>query len=442
MAPRRAVGNIKTCTPLNYNKLSVNDVLCPICRSILIEPVTLPCNHGFCSSCFNGTMENTDLVCPLCRIRIGSWLRTARKNKTLINEAFWKAINSRFPQQIYNKLNGVEESLNEKVSQVKNASPGEIKMEYQLEMQKQNEELKKKRQEEIKASEGYIRQLKIKEQFEEVVKEEKMRLDQEIAKKLALELNNPSTSSKKSGPLDKFIKNDKEFSCKVLKISKWESDDEETGLKPQNLQTMLNHLFLAKKKMPTVQKILKSEGGHESSDSIESECRYFKPIDHKMNLQSLSKVSPMKVQPKKPKKLSKPQIMSPRGLINFQPTNSSAFARLANIQSPRKRSPSPESTVPVKKSKKQLFKNNNSIAASPPFAGFEKSAIMTRNNLKRTNCDEAKLLQEQQDLEFARRLHNELNKPKSYPTRSRINKRNTNSKRQVTLDEILPTKCY
>lgn len=111
MAPKRSVKTVcVTNNNNNYNNLTLNDVLCPICRSIFIEPVTLPCNHGFCSSCFDGTVANTNLVCPLCRVRIGSWLRrSSKKDNKLVNSALWDAIQKSFPTQVRNKLTGNEE---------------------------------------------------------------------------------------------------------------------------------------------------------------------------------------------------------------------------------------------------------------------------------------------------------------------------------------------
>lgn len=99
MAPRRA-----RISKFNYKKLTANDVICPICRSILIKPVTLPCSHDFCASCFELTTQNANLVCPLCRIRICSWFRTATKSKKIINETYWQAIQDLFPLQVRNKL--------------------------------------------------------------------------------------------------------------------------------------------------------------------------------------------------------------------------------------------------------------------------------------------------------------------------------------------------
>lgn len=110
MASRRSYRNLKQNIQ-DYTVLKLNDVLCPICRSILIEPVTLPCNHGFCLSCFEGTVKNANLVCPLCRIRIGSWLRKTKKDSNLINVPLWEAINNNYSQHVKNKLDGLDENL-------------------------------------------------------------------------------------------------------------------------------------------------------------------------------------------------------------------------------------------------------------------------------------------------------------------------------------------
>lgn len=96
---------------LKLEKLELNDVICSICQSILIEPVTLPCYHDFCQSCFNRSIENNALCCPLCRLRIGSWLRTATKQKNLINIQLWRFIKIKFDEQIDKKLKGEDIDL-------------------------------------------------------------------------------------------------------------------------------------------------------------------------------------------------------------------------------------------------------------------------------------------------------------------------------------------
>lgn len=98
---------------LKLNKLQLNDVLCPICQSILIEPVTLPCYHDFCKTCFNGSVENNALCCPLCRLRIGSWLRIAAKQKTVVNLQLWEFIRNKFDKEVETKLRGEDLNLSD-----------------------------------------------------------------------------------------------------------------------------------------------------------------------------------------------------------------------------------------------------------------------------------------------------------------------------------------
>lgn len=98
---------------LKLEKLELNDVICSICQSILVEPVTLPCFHDFCQRCFNGSIENNSLCCPLCRLRIGSWLRSATKQKNLVNFKLWEYIKNNFVYEIDKKLKGEDINLSE-----------------------------------------------------------------------------------------------------------------------------------------------------------------------------------------------------------------------------------------------------------------------------------------------------------------------------------------
>jgi hypothetical protein len=59
-------------------------------------------------------MEETSLTCPMCRKRIGSWLRTATKDQNLVNKELWANIQKRFPEQIQAKLNGKDDGVEER----------------------------------------------------------------------------------------------------------------------------------------------------------------------------------------------------------------------------------------------------------------------------------------------------------------------------------------
>ena len=95
----------------NRKEAPIEEFLCPVCRCLLYEPVTLPCEHNLCHRCLTGTFEHNSLACPLCRQRFGSWLRTATKSKNLINNELWKLILKRFPKQAENRCNDNETDL-------------------------------------------------------------------------------------------------------------------------------------------------------------------------------------------------------------------------------------------------------------------------------------------------------------------------------------------
>lgn len=80
--------------------LSREDVTCKICLEILFKPVTLPCKHTMCYSCFENCVEKSNLTCPLCRKRIAVWARQSRKANTVVDEKLWADIRSQYPDLI------------------------------------------------------------------------------------------------------------------------------------------------------------------------------------------------------------------------------------------------------------------------------------------------------------------------------------------------------
>ena len=48
-------------------RLSHDDYLCPICLSLLVDPLTLPCQHSFCRHCLVACFELSAKRCPQCR---------------------------------------------------------------------------------------------------------------------------------------------------------------------------------------------------------------------------------------------------------------------------------------------------------------------------------------------------------------------------------------
>ena len=118
----------------NKLNVSLSDFSCPICLEILVEPVGMPCKHEICLKCFDTMLDQSNLCCPMCRLRISTWSRTARTTNTLINLAKWKQIQQLFPKEVKNRLEGKPtESLEEFVPLDKKqrcASQGEIRQEY------------------------------------------------------------------------------------------------------------------------------------------------------------------------------------------------------------------------------------------------------------------------------------------------------------------------
>ncbi|XP_011691275.1 PREDICTED: uncharacterized protein LOC105452119 [Wasmannia auropunctata] len=147
----------------------LRDLTCPICRGILIEPVTLPCTHNLCLRCLQGTFEHNSLSCPLCRVRVGSWLRTATKSETLVNHGLWELIRSKFPKEVESKHNGEEEGdLGLDADYAANrilSAAGEIHREYKAQLQMAEEEMRRQRQAEQMASEALIQKIQVEDQL-------------------------------------------------------------------------------------------------------------------------------------------------------------------------------------------------------------------------------------------------------------------------------------
>ena len=85
---------------------SVADYTCPICLQLLIEPVVMPCTHELCIWCFRQNVQEANLQCPLCRIRISSWARKHARNGTLVNLKRWEQIKKLFPEKCQKRLRG------------------------------------------------------------------------------------------------------------------------------------------------------------------------------------------------------------------------------------------------------------------------------------------------------------------------------------------------
>lgn len=167
-----------------------------------MEPVTLPCNHTLCNSCFQLTVEKASLCCPFCRRRVSSWARYNARRNTLVNWELWERIQKHYPNECQRRINGqdLEEEICVPHPQHQLSKPGELRQEYEAEISKVEAERRAHEQEENKASEEYIQRLLAEEEEEHRLAEERRRemeeqlkQDEELAWQLSNSLNSDSS---------------------------------------------------------------------------------------------------------------------------------------------------------------------------------------------------------------------------------------------------------
>jgi hypothetical protein len=56
-------------------------------------------------------MEMANLTCPLCRKRVGGWLRTAKKQGKLVNKDLWTYIQTNFAEYVNTKQRGEDDDI-------------------------------------------------------------------------------------------------------------------------------------------------------------------------------------------------------------------------------------------------------------------------------------------------------------------------------------------
>jgi Lon protease-like protein len=73
--------------------LSVEDYGCPVCQSILVMPVTLPCKHTFCKPCLT-RLQDHEPRCPMCRASFQV------QSDPPLNEGLQQFISQHFGQEV------------------------------------------------------------------------------------------------------------------------------------------------------------------------------------------------------------------------------------------------------------------------------------------------------------------------------------------------------
>ncbi|XP_062953696.1 E3 ubiquitin-protein ligase RNF168 [Cynocephalus volans] len=191
---------------------SLSECQCQICVEILIEPITLPCNHTLCSPCFQSTVEKANLCCPFCRRRVSSWARYHTRKNSLVNMELWEIIQKHYPKECKLRASGQEtEEIADDYQPVHQLSkPGELRREYEEEISKIEAERQASEEEENKASEEYIQRLLAEEEEEEKRQaekrrkemEEQVKSDEELARKLSININDFHEGSFLASPLN------------------------------------------------------------------------------------------------------------------------------------------------------------------------------------------------------------------------------------------------
>ncbi|XP_052901896.1 uncharacterized protein LOC128309525 [Anopheles moucheti] len=199
----------------NYDNLSYDDILCAVCRSVLNEPVFLPCQHLFCRNCIRGTIEKNNLYCPCCRKRFGTWYRNASRANGLVHEQLWRAIQSQFREHLDedNPSGPSKGSMAQQIpptSTIQLANQGEIGKEYKDELKRFQKELFEEKAKELSASEQYIINLYKQEGIIDLADNSSHvsvssattpdLVDSAGGEKCAFEANAPTSSSSVAGP--------------------------------------------------------------------------------------------------------------------------------------------------------------------------------------------------------------------------------------------------
>ncbi|XP_057622025.1 E3 ubiquitin-protein ligase RNF168 isoform X2 [Chionomys nivalis] len=204
---------------------SLAECQCGICMEILLEPVTLPCNHTLCNPCFQSTVEKANLCCPFCRRRVSSWTRYHTRRNSLVNTDLWEIIQKHYAKECKLRVSGQEsKEIVDDCQPVRMLSkPGELRREYEEEISKVEAERQASKEEENKASEEYIQKLLAEEEAEEKRQterrrsemEEQLKGDEELARRLSISINNnyekdiltsPSSSRKSDAVTNKSQK--------------------------------------------------------------------------------------------------------------------------------------------------------------------------------------------------------------------------------------------
>ncbi|XP_069831714.1 E3 ubiquitin-protein ligase RNF168 [Dendropsophus ebraccatus] len=237
-----------------------SECICGICREILLEPVTLPCSHTLCRPCFELTVEKASLCCPYCRQRVSNWARKNARAGTLVDAELWEIIQHQYPEECERRARGQDTAEDDFEDDLAIhpapliCKPGEIRQEYEAEINKVKAEQLSREEEERRASEEYIQKLLAEEEEEQRLHveymqrqlDEQLKRDEELARMLSSDLNESTTSGQSSAVEVPVVsqKTPSSKSTKRVKAKPKPSGDIERFLSPKAKQSVLTRAQL------------------------------------------------------------------------------------------------------------------------------------------------------------------------------------------------------
>ena len=160
--------------------------------------------------------------CPLCRTRISSWARSAVRSKTLVDEELWEFIKRTFPLQVESAQAGKDiidpEEVFPCLAVHQLADPGEIKSEFDSQLERTREEEREKREREELLSSELAGRMEEEERERLEAAEKQEAADRELARKIRMETNStPSSSKKRRNPVLDLLKKSAEKKAKLTR---------------------------------------------------------------------------------------------------------------------------------------------------------------------------------------------------------------------------------
>jgi len=371
------------------------EVICPVCLSILLEPVLLPCQHVVCLPCINAGLEHALLACPVCRTRISNWARRAANKGNMVEEELWAMIQSKFSHQVAARKEGRDDTDSQRLIPVvypQLAGVGELGDEWKTEVDRR----KRKRVQEEEEGDRLSLEL-AKHLLEEERRAEEERLRSEVIEKQESRRQRLSSSSSLGKENIRSCFEPPPPRKRKAVPGSWQ--EEERG-----------------RRCPST----------ESNNSIDSELTHFRPIQ-------AAPLSPPKML-KDGTKVQPSLIRSrPRGKKTTQrksclSTLASSDPPAASLSSSVSPTPSPPPTVtsplltPSLECEERLSSSSRSSRDDPTPSGQEEQvdtqalgSMIEEGGVKMINDRvvkeqrwlEARIRQEREDAEMARRLNRE-----------------------------------